>query len=464
MRRHAATLCALLLGACAASVPPRQEPPNILYVMIDDLGWMDLACQGNARLETPNIDRLAREGTRFTDAYAAAPVCSPTRAAAVTGLAPARLGITNHIPDSPRFTPKDALLAPAKCEDHLALEYVTIAERLHEAGYRTGHIGKWHLCGDWTPRDGGKGDERYLPDRQGFDVNIAGCARGGPTTYFDPYDIHALPDRRPGEYLPDRLADEAIAFIESAHQRGPFYLQLWTYTVHWPMEAPAGLVEKYRTRTGPGLKDARYGAMIEALDSALGRVFACLDRLGIRDDTLVVFTSDNGGFTGVADNRPLRAGKGYLYEGGIRVPMIVRWPGVVRSGCVSSEPVMTTDLYPTFLGVAGLAVDPSDPLEGVDLMPSLRGTGSCAARSLFFHYPNYAFHQGNRLGSAVRTGNYKAILDYDDGSTELYDLSIDIGEEHDLAAQMPDRARTMRAALEDWLKRSGARQPTRRTE
>ena len=292
-----ALLVSVGCSACnACNAPPTR--PNIVFFFIDDLGWMDLACQGNGSVRTPNIDRLATQGVRFTDAYAAAPVCSPTRAAVLTGLTPARLGITNHIPDSPSFTPKNAKVLPADCADHLPLHHVTIAERLKDQGYSTAFLGKWHLCGDWTPRDGGKGDARFHPEHQGFDVNIGGCARGGPTTFFDPYNIYALQDRKEGEYLPDRLADEAIAYISRVHRNGPFFLHLSHYTVHWPMEAPKTLLAEYASHVGPGLNNPKYGAMIEAMDAAVGRVLTALDRLALTDDTLVVFTSDNGGYSG----------------------------------------------------------------------------------------------------------------------------------------------------------------------
>jgi arylsulfatase A-like enzyme len=329
MQRSANTRIACIVWLAVSLLFPattRSETPNIVLIMADDLGWMDLACQGNRLVETPHLDRLATQGMRFTNAYAAAPVCSPTRAAILTGKSPARLQLTNHIPDQPRFTPPAAKLLSAPMIDHLPLEEVTLAERLLAAGYTTGFFGKWHLAGH--------GDPEFYPDRQGFQVNIGGCAFGGPPTFFDPYRIPTLPDRRPGEYLPDRLVDEAIQFM-TASKKQPFFVCLWTYTVHWPMEAPAELLEKYADRTGPGLNDTRYGAMIEAMDTAIGKLLAELDRLELTDDTLVVFTSDNGGFGGVADNRPLRAAKGHLYEGGIRVPMIVRWPAVVRAGRTS---------------------------------------------------------------------------------------------------------------------------------
>ncbi|MBN1419486.1 MAG: sulfatase [Planctomycetes bacterium] len=445
-------------GIVPAAAPPPPERPNVLFILIDDLGWKDLGCQGNARIRTPAIDRLASQGMRFTCAYASAPVCSPTRAAILTGRSPARLHLTNHIPD--RFVPKDASLLPAETLDHLPPEETTFAERLKEAGYATAFLGKWHLAGPGAGREG-RGTEAFYPERQGFDLNFGGCALGGPPTYFDPFRIHNLESRRPGEYLPDRLADEAVAFLR-AHRDGPFLLCLWTYTVHWPMEAKPDLLARYAGREGPGLKDARYGAKVEGMDAAIGRVLAALDELEIAERTLVIFTSDNGGFLGVADNRPLRLGKGYLYEGGIRVPLIVRWPGVVRPGSICRVPVISTDFFPTILAAAGLAPAPTPPLDGESLMPLLRQSGTLGRDAVFFHYPNYAWHLDNRLGGAVREGDFKLIETYEDGSIELYDLGEDIGETRDLSKEMPERARALRQKLDAWLRASGARMPVRR--
>ena len=447
------------LASCASLDTQTTSRPNILIIMIDDLGWMDLACQGNPRVHTPHIDRLATQGVRFTDAYAAAPVCSPTRASILTGKAPARLRITTHIPDSKRHTPKDAVLASAQTLEHLPLEEVTLAERLQGAGYRTGFIGKWHLCGDWTRQDGGMGDPRFLPEAQGFELNIGGCARGGPTTFWDPYNIHALPDRKPGEYLPDRLADEAISFL-SEERADPFFLCLWPYTVHWPMEAPEDLVAKYTAmEAGPGLKDPRYNAMIEAMDRSIGRVLEALDQLDLAQDTLLVFTSDNGAYMGVSDIDPLREGKGYLYEGGLRVPLIVRWPGEAVAGEVNGTPVISTDLFYTALDAAGLASE--GPQDGQSLKPLVRGSGDWDRQSLYFHYPNYAFHRDNRLGSAIRSGDYKLIERFDDQSFELYNLAADIGETTDLAASMPQRVQELSEELAQWRTRVDASIPER---
>ncbi|UCG48574.1 MAG: sulfatase [Phycisphaerales bacterium] len=458
----------LALGAAAASLPgcaadrltglASTSKTNIVLIMIDDLGWMDLRCQGNERLDTPNIDRLASQGMRFTDFYAAAPVCSPTRASIMTGLSPARLGLTTHIPDRPGFAPKNANLLSAKTLDHLPLRYVTIAERLKKAGYATGFFGKWHLSGRRKSADGGPTEPELRPEYQGFDVNIGGCDYGGPPTYFDPYRIPNITPRREGEYLPDRLADETIEFIR-AHRQEPFFAALWNYTVHWPMEAPQALIDKYEPRIGPGLKDARYGAMIEAMDAAIGRVFAELDKLELTQNTLVIFTSDNGGFAGVSDNRPLRASKGHLYEGGIRVPMMVRWPVVVRAGTTCQTPVISMDFYPTLLDAAGLAVEAGATLDGESIMPLLKRTGRLKRKAIYFHYPNYAWHGANRLGGAVREGDYKLIERYDDDSVELFNLADDLGEKHDLSGAMPEKTAQLKSKLDLWLLESGAMMP-----
>ncbi|UCE47068.1 MAG: sulfatase [Phycisphaerales bacterium] len=429
---------------------------NIILIMIDDLGWMDLHCQGNELLDTPNIDKLASQGMRFTDAYAAAPVCSPTRAAIMTGQSPARLRITNHLPDRVQFQPENAKLRSAKTLRHLPLEHVTIAERLKEAGYATAFLGKWHLSG--RGRNGDLAEPKLRPEHQGFDANVGGCGFGGPPSYFEPYRIPNIKPRRDGEYLPDRLADEAMGFIR-ANRDKPFFVALWNYTVHWPMQAPQDLAEKYESRVGPGIKDARYAAMIEAMDAAIGRVVTTLDELKLADDTLVIFTSDNGGFGGVSDCRPLRASKGYLYEGGIRVPLVVRWPGVVKPGTTCRTPVISTDFYPTLLEVAGVVPNSGKTLDGESIIPTLKQAGRLRREAIFFHYPNYAWHRSNRLGGAIREGDYKLIKWYDDESVELYNLADDISEKNDLAKKMPLKASDLKRKLEAWLVKSGAAMP-----
>lgn len=420
------------------------------------MGWMDLGCQGNKNLRTPNIDNLAKGGMRFTDAYAPAPVCSPTRAAIITGQSPARLQITNHLPHQDRFTPKDSKLLPAKMLNHLSLESETLAERLKkDAHYATAFIGKWHL---YTGRD-----KKYNPLNQGFDINIGGCSYGGPPTFFDPYRIDFLPDRKEGEYLPNRLADEAIAFISEQNSKDkPFFVALWNYTVHWPMEAPDKLVEKYKNLPVKGYRDYRYAAMIEAMDIAIGKVLKSLDDLNIAEETLVIFTSDNGPFGGVGDASPLRADKGHLYEGGIRVPLIVRWPGKVEAGAVEETPVILTDLHPTILSATGLDLNSTIPNDGHNLLPLLKGKEKLKNRAVYWHYPNFAFHRDNRLGSAIREGDHKLIHFYDTDSVELYNLKNDISEKNDLSGKMPQLASRLKNKLKVWLQDSGAVMPTKR--
>ena len=446
------TLLAAFLVLLALECPAALKP-NILFILIDDMGWMDLGCQGNPHVKTPNIDRFAMEGVRFTDAYAPAPVCSPTRAALMTGHSPARLHLTNHLPHQNRFTPPESKLLPAEMRDHLPLEYTTIAERLRdEAGYATAFIGKWHLY---------KGrEEKFAAQFQGFDINIGGCSYGGPPTFFDPYRIPFLTDRKKGEYLPDRLADETISFMQKQVQaKKPFYVALWNYTVHWPMEAPGEFVAKWADKPKVGYNHKVYPAMLETMDLAIARVLEELGRLKIEEETFVVFTSDNGPIGGVGDARPLRADKGHLYEGGIRVPLIVRWLGKVAAGTVREDPVILTDFYPTLLEVAGLKTRKHYPGDGESLLPVLTGEADLQRDALFWHYPNFAFHRDNRLGSAIRMGDYKLIEFFDRNEVELYNLREDLGEKKNLAGVEAGRVEEMRKRLSRWREKSGARMP-----
>ena len=428
--------------------------------MIDDLGWMDLRCQGNKDYFTPNIDRLAAQGMRFTDAYAAAPVCSPTRAAAMTGLAPARLHITNHIPDQWRFY-KDKALGPGKSVNQLEPKYVTIAERLKTQGYATGFIGKWHLSG---PDYNGL-PAKYLPMNHGFDINIAGCSRGGPGgngSFFDPYTIPTIKNRKKGEYLPDRLADEAINYMKSQKTAGkPFFLCLWNYTVHWPVEAPDELYKKYAPNGNPNLHQ-KFQAMVEGMDRAIGKVIASLDEMDIANDTFVVFTSDNGPFTGdnneITSTKPLKDAKGYLADGGIRVPLIIRWPGKVKAGTTSDEPVITMDFVPTFLDLAGKSYEPKQ-FDGESLLPHLTQKAKLKRQSIYFHFPHYAFHRDNKMGSIIRKGDYKLIKYYNGDKPVLYNLRKDIGESTDLSTQEPMKTRELLGDLNNWLIKTNAQLP-----
>ena len=455
---------ALTLFSIKASGQETQpkKTPNIVLIMADDLGWKDLHCYGNEKLDTPNLDRLAQQGLLFTDAYSASPVCTPTRAALMTGEAPARLNITNHAGGHPPNFQKPGtnLMTPLWLR-HLPLERVTLAEQLKQAGYATGFVGKWHLSNrrvEDRATDTGPTEPELRAEHQGFDINIGGCRFGGPPSYFSPYRIPNLKGKFDGEYLPDRCADECIDFIESTKAEGdqPFFLCWWNYSVHYPFEAPADLIAKYEKRKGPGVENPTYAAMIEGMDTSIGKLLDSIDEQGLANDTLVIFTSDNGPFA--ANVKPLRAEKGFLYEGGVRVPMIVRWPGQVRVAQKTATPVVTMDIHATILEVANLKADPSNTPDGVSLLGMLKEEADLD-RSLFFHYPNYAFHKKNRLGSAIRSGDYKLIKFYDEDSVELYDLKNDISESKNLAGDMPEKAQQMRAALETWLEETNASQP-----
>ena len=453
-RFHLLRLPLLAVLFCGHTLAAEPLMPNVVVIMVDDLGWRDLHCYGNAQVDTHALDQLAAEGMRFTNAYAASPVCTPTRAAMMTGQSPARLRITNHAPgNGDGFALKDSPLREAENRRFLPLAAVTIAERLSAAGYATAHIGKWHLS--YTDRgQQGVAEKDLRPEKQGFDHNIGGDSSGGPPSYFAPYRNRALVDGKAGEYLPERLADEAIAFIRKPRD-GPFYLNWWPFSVHFPMQAREQVIAKYRQRTT--IKDPIYAAMIEDMDTAIGRFLKALDDAGLRENTLVLFKSDNGGYNG--DNRPLRGVKGMLYEGGIRVPWIVRWPSKVQAGAINHTPVISTDCYPTILEIAGLPPTPNHPLDGKSILPLFGQSAVFERDALYFHYPNYAFHKKNRLGSAIREGDHKLIKNYEDGSLELYDLGRDIGEGNNLATKSPELAKRLNDKLDAWLKDRDARLP-----
>jgi len=448
----------LLLAATAevfSQTPPR--PPNIVLVLIDDYGWADSGCYGSVYHRTPNIDRLAVRGMRFTDAYAAAPVCSPTRAALMTGKHPARLHLTDWLPGR-RDLPAQMLSRP-NIRQELPLEETTLAETLKSAGYATAHIGKWHL--------GGSG---FAPEHQGFDLNIAGDHTGTPLSYFAPFrrDGRSMPklEQAPeGQYLPDRLTAEAEQFIEQ-HRGQPFFLYLPHYSVHIPMKAKQELIAKYRTLPAPsrGQNNATYAAMIESMDDSVGRLMRKLEQAGLSDDTLFIFTSDNGGLsvkegadTPATDNAPLRDGKGYLYEGGLRVPLIVSWPKRVKGGGVNPTPVYSADLFATMLDAAGLRS--ATGTDGLSLLPLLTHTGSLGRQALYWHYPHYS-NQGGKPGAAIRAGRYKLIEFYEDRRVELYDLQKDIGERSDLAPKLAKKAAGIQRQLDSWRRDINAQMMT----
>jgi arylsulfatase A len=431
----------------------RRRPPNIVFILADDLGWTDLGCFGSSFYQTPNIDRLAQQGIRFTSAYAACPVCSPTRASILTGKYPARLHLTDWIPGR---TPPGVKMRPPDWTPYLPLKEVTIAEALQPAGYISASIGKWHL-----------GGEEYYPEKQGFDVNFGGCDLGATPTYFYPYKIPNIASGKSGEYLTDRLTDEALAFIEKAKSR-PCFLYLAHYAVHTPIEAKPEMAAPYRNRirAGQSHSHAEYAAMIQSVDESVGRVMRRLEELKIANDTIVIFNSDNGGVVGrrhITSNEPLREEKATLYEGGIRVPLIVRWPGVVQSDTISDAPVISTDFFPTILEMSGAPAPARGAVDGVSLVPLLRQRGGLQRSSIYWHYPHYNFHQPlipTRPCGAIRKGDFKLIEFYEDGFVELYNLREDIGERRNLARSLPDKAAELRRDLDTWRKSVGAQMPS----
>jgi arylsulfatase A-like enzyme len=449
----------------------------VLLVIVDDLGWRDLGVYGSTFYETPAIDALAAQGVRFTQFYAASPVCSPTRASIMTGKHPARLHITNWIGGE-----QNGLLQQADYERQLPLEEYTVGEAFRDAGYTTGYIGKWHL-----------GVGAYMPDAQGFQTTVAVNEAGQPSSYFHPYrnertpqmDVPDLEDGAQGEYLTDRLTDEALAFID-AHASDPFFLVLSHYAVHTPLQAQDEAVAKYRDRadqlaeastatipeSGRGSTSLRqdhpvYAAMVESVDRSVARLTARLEERGLGDRTIVVFVSDNGGLStlagdgrgGPTSNEPLRAGKGWLYEGGIRVPCIVRWPGHLSSGKVVAAPGVTMDLFPTLLELTGLPSRPDRHVDGVSLAGVLAGTSGLPPRFLPWHFPHY-HGSGNVPSGAVRAGNLKLVQWFETGEVELYDLAADSGETVNVAPVMPAEADSLRAWLEAWRELTGAAMPT----
>lgn len=439
--------------------------PNVVLIHVDDLGWTDLGCFGSRYYETPNINRLASEGMRFTNAYAACAVCSPTRAAVMTGRYPARVGITDwiwarfqggRIPEPgeqpPEYvgSPQERLLCPRN-PLWMELEETTIAETLREAGYVTCHIGKWHL-----------GSDKWYPEKQGFDVNIGGCDFGQPPSYFDPYfrkgqgSIPTLNPRREGEYLTDREADEAVQFIKAQGGK-PFFLYYAPYAVHTPLEAKQTLLAKYKAKPPTNQRNPTYAAMVESVDHAVGRIADVLDEQGICDETLVIFTSDNGGLLGPTHNAPLRAGKGFPYEGGIRVPLIVCCPAWLKAGSVCEAPVTSVDYFPTICEATGARLPTDRAIDGESLMPLLRQSGSLKRDAIFWHFPHY---RGNILPySIIRAGDWKLIKRYEGKTFELFNLKNDVREERDLSEEKPDKVRELDARLTAWLKATGAKLP-----
>lgn len=421
------------------------QKPNIVFFLIDDLGWGDLGCYGDSFHETPNIDRLCAEGLKFTNAYAAAPVCSPSRAAILTGQSPARLHLTQWIPGG--GYPHEKLIEPPTPQ-HLDLSVPTIGERLKQAGYRTAAIGKWHL--------GGNG---YLPENFGFETNIAGDFHGNPgppNHYFGPFQYHNLTGYTENDYLTEVLTTKFEEVISRAAKNGPFFLYMAEYAVHIPLQARQALIEKYRRKNnGRNEPDPVYAAMVETVDTALGVLRATLQRSGIADNTIIVLTSDNGGvgfqrtdLHRIADNGPLRAGKGFLYEGGIREPLIVHWPGVTKPGGICDVPVIGTDFMPTLLRPVRAGAAPQ-PCDGLDIGGLFGGESSLPRNALYWHYPHYS-DQGGTPSGAIREGDWKLIEFYEDGHLELYNLALDPGEQYNFVLNFAEKAADLRSKLQQW--------------
>ena len=446
-----------ILFVTIANLCSAQKKPNIVYINIDDLGWTDLACYGSKYYETPNIDRLVSMGLKFTDAYASASNCAPSRAGLLTGQYSPRHGIYT-VNSSERGNAKDRKLIPTANTVTLADSIFTIAEALKRAGYITASMGKWHL-----------GDD---PKTQGFDINIGGNHSGHPKTYFSPYQNKNLTDGPIGEYLTDRLTDEAIGFLRNNKNR-TFFLYMTYYTVHTPIEGKEELIRKYqKKRASLQHKNATYAAMIEAMDTNVGRLVDTLEELKLTDNTLIVFTSDNGGLFTVSEQFPLKYGKGAYYEGGTRVPLIVRWDGEIKANSVSDVPVINLDFYPTLLEISNASYKKGQIPDGVSLTPILFDLGTIKDRALYWHFPIYLEAQNGyneftgrdpyfrtRPGSTMRYGKWKLHQYFEDGAVELYNLDTDLTEQNNLAEINPKKTSELLIMLDAWRSNTNAAIP-----
>ncbi len=430
----------------------QNKPPNILFILTDDLGWRDLSCYGSTFYETPNIDRLASQGMRFTDAYAAATVCSPTRAAVLTGKTPARLHLTDFL--SGLEYPHAALSPPEWRRRHLPHEEVTLAEMVKKVGYETSYFGKWHL-----------GGEEHYPVTQGFDHSVGITGSGWPGTYFYPWPmLKNLPGKK-GDYLTDRLTDEVLNNIDQSHDR-PFFIFLSYFTPHRPTQAKEEFIRKYEAKLTPDQiqRNPVNAGMIHSLDENVGRIMKRLNDLKLADNTLVIFASDNGGnhYADVpqkTNNAPLRDGKGAAYEGAYRVPLIVRWPGNVPVGVESSEPVSSIDFFPTLQAVTGQAQTSNQELDGINLLPLLLKRQPLQRPALYWHYPHY--HNGGASPHGIiRKGAYRLVEHFDGTKAELYNIENDLGESVNLVNTMPEKTEELLSDLRQWRKRVGAQMPT----
>ncbi len=460
----------LFVWACTAAA--NAEPMNFVFFLVDDLGWADVGCFGSEFYETPNIDALCESGMKFTNGYAACPVCSPTRASIMTGRHPVRVDITDWIPGMSVSRAKEPKFKHVEDRDNLALEETTIAEALKSHGYQTFFAGKWHL-----------GSEGHWPEQQGFDINIGGHHKGSPPGgYYSPWKNPALKSKFDGEYLTERLTEEAVSFLDERDADKNFLLYLAYYNVHTPIQPYKKRVDHFKAKAAKlpgetptiaehsGTSRARQdnpalGSMVAAVDDSVGAVLKKLDELKLSDNTTVIFFSDNGGLCtlsratgGPTSNLPLRSGKGWLYEGGVREPTIIRAPGVTKAGSVSDTPIVSMDFFPTMLDLAGLPQVPDVTLDGQSLVPLLSGEKELSPRKLYWHYPHY--HGSSWApGASIRDGDWKLIEFYHHEKAELYNLREDPGEQHDLSERFPDRTKQLRVDLISWQKRMHAKMP-----
>ncbi len=465
-------LIVLVLGSCMSD-----ENPNIIFILVDDLGWKDLGCYGSEFHDTPNLDELAKRSVRFTNAYSGSPVCSPTRAAIMTGKHPARVNITDWIPGMSISRARDPKLITPEDIHNLPLEEFTIAEAFKERGYKTFYAGKWHL-GE---------TEAFWPENQGFEINKGGTNWGAPRIsegangYYSPYNNPRLENGPDGEYLTDRLTEESMHFIESSDD-APFFLYLAFYTVHAPImgcvkydeiyeekslqlpnKGEMVTIEEHDTQTRINQSNPKYAAMVRSMDANLGRLLGKLEEKGLAENTIIVFTSDNGGLTSIPGGGPtavvpLRAGKGWCYEGGIRVPLLISYPGMQHAGEICDVPAISMDFYPTLLELAGMDPDPDQHIDGNSIVPYLEDPQRKANRTLVWHFPHY-HGSAWRPGSAIRDGNWKLIEFYEDNTVELYDLENDLEERTDLVEEFSDIAMKLKARLHEVLDEMGAHYP-----
>lgn len=431
------------------------DHPNIVFFFVDDLGWSDLGCFGSQYYITPNIDNLAEEGMKFTSAYMM-PTCSPSRASLMTGEYPPRTGI--YTVEAYGKTPENMKkLKSIPSKKFLKTEDITLAEVLQNAGYTTGHFGKWHL---------GDNKDTY-PEGQGFDVNVGGCETGAPKSYFSPYgNIKNIDETKKDKYITEELTDRACEFIEQNKQK-PFFLYFPFYQVHVPVHARKEWAKKYKGKPGFGEQNnPNYGAMVSYTDYSVGRVLNKLTELGLSENTIVILTSDNGGQIMVTSNAPLKGQKGNLYEGGIRVPLIVKWPGKTKEGSASDVPVTVVDYFPTLAEMAGAAPPPGLMIDGESIVPLLEGTGALKRKAIYWHLPNYNGNGRSNSyiwqapGGAIRKGNWKLIENFEDNSIELYNLKKDIRETKNLSDKNPKKAHELLTDLKNWQKEIGALVPT----